>query len=142
MDDKKIKVINFFDGLSYDNMSLVEEFYSNDVHFIDPLTNLRGVGKIKNYYANLYKAVIDISFEYSSVIVEDENVTLEWVMKLKATGIKSGKEIRVPGISIMKFNNDDKVEYHRDYYDMGEFVYEHIPILNKIIFYIKKKLAH
>jgi hypothetical protein len=30
---------------------------------------------------------------------------------------------------------------HRDYFDMGEFVYERIPVLRSIIDYIKSRLA-
>lgn len=138
----KEKTISFFDNLSFDTISIVDDFYSADAVFIDPLVKLNGSDKIKNYYAKLYEAVIEISFDYGNLVQEDTKLTMEWVMHLRATGIKSGQLISVPGISIIKFNETEKVEYHRDYYDLGEFVYEHIPILNKVIAFIKEKLAH
>lgn len=140
--NNKEKVISFFDNLSFENIHLVDDFYAEDAEFIDPLISLKGVKEIENYYENLYKSVIGISFDYPNITEEEGQITLQWVMNLKATGIKSGKEIHVNGISLIKFHENQKVIYHRDYYDMGEFVYEHVPMLNKIIFYIKGKLTH
>ena len=50
----------------------------------------------------------------------------------------------VDGISTIRFGGKEgKAVYHRDYYDMGEFVYERIPVVKNIIKLIKKKmLAH
>ncbi len=37
--------------------------------------------------------------------------------------------------------SDDSIIYHKDYYDLGEMVYEHVPILGFVIKKIKGKLA-
>lgn len=138
----KEKTVSFFDNLSFETMNLVDDFYAPEAVFIDPLVELDNSSKIKAYYSKLYEAVIDISFDYGNFVIAENKLTMEWVMNLKASGIKSGKLISVPGISIIKFNDQELAEYHRDYYDLGEFVYENIPILSKIILFIKGKLAH
>ena len=140
--NNKEKVVAFFDNLIFEQIDLVDDFYAKDAVFIDPLIEVDSASKIKNYYSKLYEAVIEISFDYGNFVQESDKVTMEWVMNLKATGLKSGKLINVPGISIIKFNGEGKATYHRDYYDMGEFVYENVPILNMVIFFIKEKLAH
>jgi len=33
------------------------------------------------------------------------------------------------------------VIYHRDYFDMGAFVYENIPVLGSVVRYTKKRLS-
>ena len=48
--------------------------------------------------------------------------------------------ISVNGVSLLTLK-DDRVVYHRDYYDMGEMVYEHVPVLKRVIYYIKKRLT-
>jgi hypothetical protein len=36
---------------------------------------------------------------------------------------------------------DGKVISDRDYFDMGEFIYERVPVLRSVIGYIKRKMA-
>jgi hypothetical protein len=36
---------------------------------------------------------------------------------------------------------DDIIVYHKDYYDLGEMVYEHVPLLGFVIKKIKGRLA-
>ena len=50
------------------------------------------------------------------------------------------RPISVNGVSLLTLK-DDRVVYHRDYYDMGEMVYEHVPVLKRVIHYIKKRLT-
>jgi len=38
-------------------------------------------------------------------------------------------------------SKDDIIVYHKDYYDLGEMVYEHIPLLGFFVKKIKKRLA-
>ena len=133
------KTIKFFKELSFENIDSVNNFYHPKCDFIDPLTKISGIEEIKNYYKNLYKSVNSIRFEFTDFISEKEKLAAYWTMYLSAKGIKNGQEISVAGCSHIKFENNLAI-YHRDYYDMGEFVYEHISILNKIIFYIKRRL--
>jgi hypothetical protein len=63
-----------------------------------------------------------------------------WKMYLKASGLKGGEEIILNGGSLIKFNDKGLVSYHRDYFDMGEFIYEHIPGLSWIISIVKNRL--
>ncbi len=134
------KINQFFDDLSYEAIDLVDEFYSKDAKFVDPLNEHNGVKAIKDYYANLYQNVDEISFTLKEQVVTGDTHVLPWTMDLKTSAINNGKTILVEGLSLLKFNAEGKVFYHRDYFDMGEFVYEKIPVLKSIIFYIKKRM--
>ena len=60
----KISTKDFFSKLSAENMSLVEEFYDEKIIFKDPIGERKGVSELKAYYANLYKNVDSLRFEY------------------------------------------------------------------------------
>lgn len=63
-------------------------------------------------------------------------------MRLKTPALNSGMTFSVDGSSLIEFSGPEgKAISHRDYFDMGEFVYERIPILKLIIQAIKKRLA-
>ena len=50
---------------------------------------------------------------------------------------QSGEVIRVEGASFLKVRNN-RIYYHRDYFDLGAFVYENVPMLGSIIKRIKQ----
>jgi ketosteroid isomerase-like protein len=133
----KVKV--FFDKLSMENMGLVDEFYHTNVHFIDPVGEVKGSAQIKKYYENMYQNVKELRFDFSEFHVAGDTVVGVWKMTLKTDKLKSGEEIVVDGNSVIKFDQDGKAVYHRDYFDMGAFVYENIPVVGYVIRNIKSR---
>lgn len=133
---------NFFDRLRVDQLSLVDDFYDAQADFRDPLHELKGAAAIKAYYASLYKSVESIRFDYSRAYATGAVVTLEWTMRLRAPALAS-EEVIVDGVSVIEFGGTQgKVIRHRDYFDMGEFVYERLPVLKHLIKAIKKRFAN
>ena len=143
---KEVKVPNpdiakFFNEFSYEKLDLADTFYDENIEFHDPLGEARGLKAMKAYYAKLYKNVISIRFDFKSVVTQGDEQVGVWVMHLRAKGLNNGKEISVPGNSHIIYKNG-KAIYHRDYFDMGAFVYEHIPVLSQVVQFIKNKLGH
>lgn len=134
-------IVKFFNEFSYEKIDLADKFYAEDIYFVDPLGEIKGLKDIKAYYKNLYANVISIRFEFSSVVTQGDEQVGMWTMYLRAKNLNGGNEIAVKGNSHVKYKNG-KAVYHRDYFDMGEFIYEHVPVLNSIIGFIKKKLKH
>lgn len=130
----------FFNGTTKETMSRVDDFYAKDALFRDPVGEIRGASAIKAYYARLYENVLSIRFDFESEIGEGDEHVVTWVMHLRHKAIEGGKEISLPGASHIRFANG-KAVYHRDYFDMGAFVYEHIPVLGAGVRYVKKKVA-
>jgi limonene-1,2-epoxide hydrolase len=133
------KVKYFFDNFSKDKLELVDEFYHENIHFSDPVGDIHGAEKMKKYYEAMYKNVKTLRFDFSEFHQNGETVIAVWKMVLTTDKLNSGKEIVVDGNSIIKFGEDGKAKYHRDYFDMGVFVYENIPILGRIIKNIKSR---
>jgi hypothetical protein len=141
MSARKNHIQKFFNSLSFSNLSLVDEFYAPDAEFSDPIVRIKGRAKITEYYQGLYQNVESIRFEFSSLIEEGDTCAAVWTMYLKARKLKGGDEIALAGVSHFLFSPGSLlVDYHRDYFDMGAFVYEHIPLLGSAIRAIKRRL--
>ena len=134
------QVIKFFNALSPQSMELVTEFYATEVHFEDPLGSHHGLQEVQKYYSRLYRNVTDISFEFGPIVESGSTVAAPWVMHLKAQGLNKGRETQLHGLSYIRFNEQGKAIYHRDYFDMKEFIYRYVPVLNRIIAFVDKKL--
>lgn len=129
-----------FNTLNKDNLSMVvDEFYHEDLVFADPVENIKGREEMKKYYSNMYKNVKEIKFDFSEMVSEGDTVVGVWVMTLKTDSLNDGKPFSVEGTSHIKFK-DGKAIYHRDYFDMGAFIYERIPVVGWMVRKVKSKL--
>jgi steroid 5-alpha reductase family enzyme len=134
----KIKYV--FDNLRADNIHILDDFYAKDAVFIDPIGAHNGIKSVKDYYQNLYKNVRSIKFTYKDLVSNKNTHALYWTMTLSADGLNGGSPMSLEGNSHIKFNDAGLVSYHRDYFDMGEFIYEHIPVMGWTIKKVKEKL--
>lgn len=133
---QKFKYI--FEKLNKDTLHLVTEFYHPETEFHDPIGTIRGSQKMKEYYENLYKNVKTIRFDFSNFIESGDQIVGVWKMTLVTDKLNGGEPIIVDGNSVIRFK-DGQAIYHRDYFDMGVFVYENIPGLGFIIKKIKER---
>lgn len=136
----KEKIQFFFDKLSKDNMSLVEEFYHPQVDFTDPVGHIKGSEKIKAYYGNMYQNVKSINFKFNNFYEAGDTVVAIWTMTLETEQLNGGSPFSVDGNSVIKFDDSGKAIYHRDYFDMGAFIYERLPVVGFVIKKIRKRL--
>lgn len=133
----------FFNLMNKDNVEqVVNEFYSPDAEFVDPIHRIKGNENIIKYYKSMYANVLEIHFDFTDSIEKENSVVLIWTMKLRASKLNNGEWVTVDGNSVIKFTPGGKAFFHRDYFDMGEFIYERIPVLNFVVKKIKSRLKN
>ncbi len=130
----------FFKNLNINTMNLVDEFYAPDVRFKDAVTSLEGSKAVRAHYEHQYANLSSIRWEFRSELKSADSYAFEWTMILAHSKLNGGKEFSVEGASVLKFNQAGLVNYHRDYFDMGEFIYSKIPLLKWIDSKIKDLL--
>ncbi len=134
---------NFIDAyqqLSVDNLSCLNTVYHSDVEFQDPLHKLSGFDSLADYFTELYQNVSSCRFVVNQVMHKDDNAAIYWTMTYRHKQLNGGKSIVVQGHSLLK-GQGNKVIYHRDYLDVGQMLYEHIPVLGGIIRWLKKRVS-
>lgn len=137
----KVKV--FFQTSSAENLDQkVPEFYDAQVEFTDPVHHLKGEPEVRKYYAGLYKNVKKIRFDFTHTYQDKDTVIAVWTMTLETPKLKGGEPVSVDGNSVIRFNSEGKAIYHRDYFDMGAFLYENIPGLGYVIRTIKNRMKN
>lgn len=134
----KEKTQYIFEKLTKDTLHLIPEFYDPNIEFHDPVGMVKGTDKITAYYKNMYQNVKTIKFDFSQFIESEDMVVGIWKMTLVTDKLNGGEPIVVDGNSVIKFKNG-KAIYHRDYFDMGAFAYENIPVLGFIVKKIKER---
>lgn len=134
--------VAFFEDLSLRTLDRVDEFYAADVRFEDPMVELDGRARLREYYGHIYRNDPSLRWEFPDVVGDPATSTrtLVWIMHMQADGLNGGRPIAVPGVSHLVFDAEGRCSYHRDYFDMGAFVYENVPLLRGVIGFVKRKL--
>ena len=140
IDNKINKFISDINSVQHDNAKhVLPEIYTNDIIFIDPVKEISGLDNLTQYFEDLYSSVVSCEFTLVSSIPHGELHSLEWLMHLEHKNISRNKTIELDGASFIKFK-DEKVSYHRDYYDLGALIYENIPLLGSVISKVRHAL--
>jgi hypothetical protein len=127
-----------YNRLNAQSLGLLNELYSHDVVFQDPFRRLSGLPALTEYFAELYRHVELSSFVFEDEVVQGNSAVLTWTMSLKHPRLKGGDVVTVPGSTHIRFR--DKVTYHRDYFDGGAMLYEHLPLIGLVIRMIKERV--
>ena len=141
MTDNKIN--EFISGINSVRHSNAKEvlagIYTDDVVFIDPVKQIKGLDELTQYFEDLYLSVVSCEFTLINSIPNGETHSLEWKMHLEHKKLCKNKVIELDGASFIKFD-DEKVSYHRDYYDLGALIYENIPLLGSVVSKVRHAL--
>ena len=114
--------------------------YAADVYFEDPSHGIQGRDALVRYFSSLLENVEQCRFRIHHSIGDGSNVFLTWSMHIKHNRLLAGDTIRVEGSSYLKTRNG-QIYYHRDYYDMGALLYEHVPVLGKFVRELKDRVG-
>jgi ketosteroid isomerase-like protein len=130
-----------FAALDKHNLERLSQLYSDDIRFTDPLHEVQGLPQVRRYFAELYANVSELKFNFHGFDASGEGQGyLRWTMTYRHPRLQGGQPIQVEGCSHLLWR-DDKVYRHRDYFDAGALLYEHLPLLGRVIHWLKGRLA-
>jgi hypothetical protein len=127
-----------YNRLNSQSLGLLRDLYSDDVRFQDPFRFISGLPALTDYFTELYRHLESSSFTFEDDIAQGNNAVLTWTLSLKHPRLNGGHVVMVPGSTHIRFR--DKVTYHRDYFDAGAMLYEHVPLVGLVIRAIKERV--
>ena len=114
---------------------------NDNILFTDPVHTINGLSSLTKYFQGLYSGSTFITFDFKETESSGETAFVRWEMAFSHLRLNHGEKISVPGVTFLVFAKDGKVERHQDYFDLGAMLYEHVPLLGRLISGIKKRLA-
>jgi ketosteroid isomerase-like protein len=130
---------DFYRELERDSIANLGEIYRQDVEFCDPVHCIQGLDALRDYFAATMQNVEYCAFDISEFVEQEDRAAAVWTMRLRHPKLKHGATIEVPGASHLHF--DQRIYYHRDFFDLGAMLYEHIPVLGGAVRLVKGKMA-
>lgn len=130
--------VELYSDFKKESLANLAQIYSDEVDFIDPIHRIQGLSELEQYFSSIMSGVEECRFDNFRTEIGELTSSVEWQMHFRHRRLGS-KLITVNGVSLLE--HQDKIERHRDYYDMGEMIYEHVPIMGALVRNIKGKLA-
>ena len=122
------------------NLQNLAHVYASDLHFEDSFHQINGIHAFERYCQSLFQNLLSIRFDFHQTMLDPNQAMLTWTMCYRHRSLKRGKEIRVDGASHLQFNQ--KVFFHKDYFDGGQLIYEHLPVFGRLVTGIKQRVGN
>lgn len=116
----------------------LDQLYDENVHFKDPIHEIRGLASLQDYFMDLCGNVKECRFEFLDILQSDNTAYIKWNMHYRHPKLQGGQLLTLKGVSQIQF--DQRITYHEDIYDVGAMIYEHLPLMGLATKAIKKRL--
>lgn len=123
------KLVDWYETLSIDSLSRLPDYYTEECYFKDPFNETRSREDIHFLFSEMFKKLESPRFIFEEIISDDAKAFLAWRFEFGWRG----KKMSIKGGSHLRFSGDGRVEYHRDYWDVAEELYEKLPVLGWIL---------
>lgn len=145
------KFQDLYHSLKRDHVSqaLLADVYADSILFRDPFHQVHGLDALTHYFINMYENVehIEFTFGHSWLDSVDANTNtnpqtsafIRWQMRYQHPRINSGKVVLVDGGSELIWH-DNKIIQHQDFFDGGQMLYEHLPLMGWAIRKLKERM--
>lgn len=110
----------------------LEDLYSADIAFRDPITTVTGIEPLRRYLAHFGDTAAGARFAITDTVVQPGNAVVFWTM------LPAGGGDPIHGVSHLRVR--DRVYEERDYFDLGA-VYDQVPVLSWLTSLVKGRLA-
>lgn len=135
------RLIAFYHALTPDSIGRFAEFYSTDAFFKDPFNEVRGVAAIQRIFTHMFRQVDEPRFVVTEHTRDAQDAMLVWQFSYRARLWGRGEAQLIRGVSHLKFGDDGKINYHRDYWDAAEELYMKLPLVGRLMRWLKSALA-
>ena len=127
-------LIRFYEELTPESLARFPVFYTEDAWFKDPFNEVRGITAIQRIFVHMFEQVAEPRFVVTERMADGSSAMLVWELRY-------GRGERIRGVSHLRFADDGRVAYHRDYWDASAELYEKLPILGAILRTLRRKLS-
>jgi hypothetical protein len=142
MTDPRIaKLIDFYHLLTPEAVARMGDFYTQDAYFKDPFNEVNSLDDIQRIFRHMFASLNEVKFNVSETIAQDSGVVLVWDFTFRIKKYKPEILQRIRGVSHIRFNAEGKVNYHRDYWDTAEELYEKLPVVGALMRWLKKRVG-
>ncbi len=136
------RVVAFYETISPERLPELASLYTEQAYFKDPFNEVEGSEAILAIFRHMYATTREPRFRVERALASAEapEAFLIWVFEFSLKNDPPGKTRRIRGASHLRFAEDGRVSWHRDYWDAAEELYETLPLLGGLMRWLKRRM--
>lgn len=111
----------------------VAGLYADDAYLNDNLVALESAAQIADYFAATMTRVSSVRVELLGMANTGPDYFVRWQMTIESPQLRDGAPLKSYGVTHFRFDGEGRVLLHRDFWDAGTGLYEHLPIVGSIL---------
>lgn len=136
--DRAERYIRFYETMTEDGLARLPELVTEDVHFVDPFNDVRGVAALQRVMLKTLHDLPGHRFAVTHRAWDGDVCLMRWQFD---AATKGGLRLSFPGMSELSFGPDGKVTRHVDHWDAGKEFYEKLPLIGALLRAIRRRVA-
>jgi limonene-1,2-epoxide hydrolase len=114
----------------------LDQLYTEDVRFRDPISTVSGLADLRHYFERFATVSAGAHFEIGDTLVQPGQAAIFWTMVM--VNADGSEARRFQGVSHLKVR--DRIYEERDYFDLGDAVYDHVPVVGWLTRFVRSRL--
>jgi steroid delta-isomerase len=131
------QLVTFFESIEAGNTARLSQVYTDDVFFKDPFNEVRGIAAVAGIFEHMFVQVDAPRFVVTGSVLQGDQAFLTWDFLFRMKRY-SGVEQCIRGATHLRFAADGRANFHRDYWDAAEELYEKLPLLGSFMRWLKR----
>ena len=141
MSERLDQLSAYFEAITEPTLPRLRDFYAPDAYFKDPFNEVRDVASIEHIFAEMYVSLRDPRFVVHSKVEQGVDAFLTWDFNFRIKKYNPEFTQTIRGSSHLKFDSQNRVCYHRDYWDATEELYEKLPFIGGLMRFLKRRVG-
>ena len=131
-------VIDFFESISPETAHSLSDIYTDDVWFKDPFNEVHGIAPVRHVFTHMFDQLDAPRFVVTHSMLQEDHAFLTWDFLFRMRRFSSDEQC-IRGATHIRFAADGRVNYHRDYWDAAEELYEKLPVVGALMRWLKAR---
>ena len=132
-------VVHFFEHLQRSELARLGQIYAPQARFRDPFNEVQGLAQIEAIFEHMYRSLEQPHFIVTERVLQGRQCFLVWDFRFRFQRFSPQQWQTVQGSSHLRFDDQGLIEFHRDYWDAAQELYEKLPAVGAVMRWLRRR---
>ncbi len=133
------RIVTYFETLTPQSVRELGTYYAAQAHFKDPFNSVQGVPAITQIFDHMFSALAQPRFVITGQVLQGQQCFLTWEFRFCFKNFQKSTAQTIFGASHLVFSDEGLITAHRDYWDAAEELYEKLPLVGRLMRWLKQR---
>ena len=137
------RVVQLFNHLQPSDLQHLDQFYTADAQFKDPFNEMQGLVAIRHIFEHMYVSLEAPRFVVTQQVLQGTHAFVTWDFLFSIRKYQPHVVHTIRGATHFVLREEQgvwRIAVHRDYWDAAEELYEKLPVVGRVMRWLKQRV--